>query len=171
MTQDIGVPPLDILVVDDNEDDVLLLQESLCDLPAVNLVHAVHDGEEALTFLRREGRYAQACRPGLVLLDINMPKKNGFEVLAEMKNDPSLRMIPVVMLTTSSRDSDITTAYGGGACSFVTKPVDFDRLKLIAEHFVCYWTTVVQVPRFVQSEQGATVCDTEDPSRPPLSTG
>jgi CheY-like chemotaxis protein len=140
-------PPLEILVVDDNEDDVLLLQESLRDLPSVNLVHAVHDGEEALTFLRREGQYAGVCRPGLVLLDINMPRKNGFEVLAEMKSDPLLRIIPVVMLTTSNRDADVATAYGSGACSFVTKPVNFDRLKLIAEHFVCYWTTVVQVPR------------------------
>lgn len=164
MTQDIGVPPLEILVVDDNEDDVLLLQESLRDLPTVNLVHAVHDGEEALTFLRREGRYAGARRPGLVLLDINMPKKNGFEVLAEMKTDPLLRTIPVVILTTSSRDADVVTAYGGGACSFVTKPVNFDRLKLIAEHFVCYWTTVVQIPR-VAADTAA-----EPDPRPPLST-
>ncbi len=146
------VKPLDILVVDDNEDDVLLLEESLRDLPAVNLLHAAHDGEEALTFLRREGQFADAGRPGLVLLDINMPKKNGFEVLAEMKSDPLLRTIPVVMLTTSNRDADVTTAYGGGACSFVTKPVNFDRLKLIAEHFVCYWTTVVQIPGVPQSQ-------------------
>ncbi len=166
MTQETGTPPLEILVVDDNEDDVLLLQESLRDLPTVNLLHAVHDGEEALMFLRREGRYVQACRPGLVLLDINMPKKNGFEVLAEMKNDPLLRIIPVVMLTTSNRDADVVTAYGGGACSFVTKPVNFDRLKLIAEHFVCYWTTVVQVPRAVQLHASLL---TQDP-RPPLST-
>ena len=147
MTNEIQSPPLEILVVDDNEDDVLLLQESLRDLPTVNLVHAVHDGEEALTFLRREGPYAGAARPGLVLLDINMPKKNGFEVLSEMKSDPLLRTIPVVMLTTSNRDADVLAAYGSGACSFVTKPVNFDRLKLIAEHLVCYWTTVVQVPR------------------------
>ena len=147
MTDETGAPPLDILVVDDNEDDVLLLQESLRDLPMVNLVQAVRDGDEALSFLRREGQYAGACRPGLVLLDINMPRKNGFEVLAEMKSDPLLRLIPVVMLTTSNRDADVMAAYGGGACSFVTKPVNFDRLKLIAEHFVCYWTTVVQVPR------------------------
>src|SRR5258708_35976770 len=147
MTHEPGAQPLEILVVDDNEDDVLLLQESLRDLPKVNLLHAVHDGEEALTYLRREGQYVNAPRPGLVLLDINMPKKNGFEVLAEIKNDPLLRIIPVVMLTTSTRDADVITAYGGGACSFVTKPVNFDRLKLIAEHFVCYLTTVVQVPR------------------------
>jgi CheY-like chemotaxis protein len=147
MTDAPQAPPLHILVVDDNEDDVLLLQESLRDLPTVNLLQAVHDGDEAMAFLRREGKYADASRPGLVLLDINMPRKNGFEVLAEMKSDPLLRVIPVVILTTSNRDADVTTAYGGGACSFVTKPVNFDRLKLIAEHFVCYWTTVVQVPR------------------------
>jgi CheY-like chemotaxis protein len=147
MTNESGAPPLEILVVDDNDDDVLLLQESLRGLATVNLLHTVRDGEEALTFLRREGQYAGAPRPSLVLLDINMPKKNGFEVLAEMKTDPLLRIIPVVMLTTSNRDADVMAAYGGGACSFVTKPVNFDRLKLMAEHFVCYWTTVVQVPR------------------------
>jgi|SRR5579872_1449917 len=147
MTDEPQAPPLPILVVDDNEDDVLLLQESLRDLPMVNLLHAVHDGEEALQFLRREGKYADARRPGLVLLDINMPRKNGFEVLAEMKSDPLLRVIPVIILTTSNRDADVTTAYSGGACSFVTKPVNFDRLKMIAEHFVCYWTTVVRIPR------------------------
>ena len=171
MTREPPDPPLDILVVDDNEDDVLLLQESLSNLPAVNLVHAVRDGEEALTFLRRQGQYAQACRPRLVLLDINMPRKNGFEVLAEMKNDPLLRMIPVVILTTSNREADVVAAYGSGACSFVTKPVDFDRLKLIAEHFVCYWTTVVQVPQGRQIDQAAPACDANQSSRPPLSKG
>jgi CheY-like chemotaxis protein len=152
MTNDKATTPplLEILVVDDNEDDVLLLQESLRDEPAVNLLHAVHDGEEAIAFLRREGQFAAAPRPGLVLLDINMPKMNGFEVLQFMKADPLLRAIPVVMLTTSSREADILSAYSGGACSFVTKPVSFDRLKLIAGHFVCYWTTVVRVPRLEQ---------------------
>jgi CheY-like chemotaxis protein len=152
MTNDTGTQPklLEILVVDDNDDDVLLLQESLRDEPAVNLLHAVHDGEEAMAFLRREGPFAAAPRPGLVLLDINMPKMNGFEVLQIMKADPLLRAIPVVILTTSNREADILTAYSGGACSFVTKPVSFDRLKLIAGHFVCYWTTVVRVPRLEQ---------------------
>lgn len=137
---------LEILVVDDNEDDVLLLQESLRDQPAVSVLHSARDGEEAMAYLRREGQYASAPRPGLVLLDINMPKMNGFEVLYRMKVDPLLRAIPVVMLTTSSRDADILTAYTGGACSFVTKPVSFDRLKLMAGHFVNYWTSVVRVP-------------------------
>jgi len=146
MTDKPGTALLDILVVDDNEDDVLLLQESLRDQPAVKLLHAVRDGEEAMAFLRREGRYADAARPSLVLLDINMPKMNGFEVLYEMKTDPALRGIPVVILTTSSREADVLTAYTGGACSFVTKPVNFDRLKLMAAHFVRYWTTVARVP-------------------------
>src|SRR5580765_2808369 len=111
MTQNAEPALLEILVVDDNEDDVLLLRESFRELPHVSLTHAVHDGEQALAFLRREGEFASAVRPGLVLLDINMPKKNGFEVLAEMKDDPDLRAIPVVMLTTSNRDADVVTAY------------------------------------------------------------
>lgn len=147
MTQETKVLPLDILVVDDNEDDVLLLQESLRDVPDVKLITSVCDGVEAMAYLRREAPYSAAPRPALVLLDINMPKKNGFEVLSEMKDDPELRTIPVVMLTTSSREADITAAYASGACSFVTKPVSFDRLCLIAGHFVSYWTTVVRIPR------------------------
>ncbi len=146
MSGEAGAALLDILVVDDNEDDVLLLQESLRGVSAVNVVHSVRDGEEAMAYLRREGPYAAAPRPGLVLLDINMPKMNGFEVLNKMKDDPRLRAIPVVMLTTSNREADIETAYSCGACSFVTKPVSFDRLKLMAGHFACYWTTVVRIP-------------------------
>lgn len=146
MTQHAHMVPLEILVVDDSEDDVLLLQESLHDVGSVSLVHAAHDGEQALAYLRREAPYADAHRPALVLLDINMPRKNGFEVLAEIKGDPQLRAIPVVMLTTSSRDTDIRSAYEGGASSFITKPVSFDRLKLIAGHFADYWTNVVQIP-------------------------
>jgi two-component system, response regulator len=146
MTADTATPPLEILVVDDNEDDVLLLRESLREQPAVSLMHAC-DGDDAIAFLRREGPYASAPRPGLVLLDINMPKKNGFEVLTAMKLDPELRAIPVIMLTTSNRDADVVAAYTHGACSFVTKPVNYDRLKLIAGHFVYYWTTVVRIPR------------------------
>jgi CheY-like chemotaxis protein len=146
MTQKPGTAPLDILVVDDNDDDVLLLQESLRDQPAVNLLHAARDGEEAMAFLRREGPYAGAVRPGLVLLDINMPKRNGFEVLQEMKSDPLLRTIPVVMLTTSTRDEDIARSYDGGACSFVSKPVSFEKLKEVIKQFTLYWTLVSVVP-------------------------
>jgi CheY-like chemotaxis protein len=147
MTHETQPVPLGILVVDDNEDDVLLLQESLREQPAVRLLAAVRDGEEALAYLRREVPFTAAPRPGLVLLDINMPRKNGFEVLCSMKDDPLLRAIPVVMFTTSSRDADVTAAYSSGACSFVTKPVDFDRLKVLTAQFVTYWTTVVRIPR------------------------
>jgi CheY-like chemotaxis protein len=147
MTLEPDTQMLHILVVDDNEDDVILLEESLKDQPAVELVRVVRDGVEALAYLRREGEFSDAPRPGLVLLDINMPRKNGFEVLSEMKDDPSLRAIPVVMLTTSRRDADIVEAYSGGACSFVSKPVNFDRLKLMAGHFVKYWSTVARLPR------------------------
>jgi two-component system response regulator len=146
MTHQPGTAPLGILVVDDNDDDVVLLRESLRDQPAINVLHAVRDGEEAMAFLRRQAPYADAPRPGLVLLDINMPKMNGFEVLHEMKIDPLLRAIPVVILTTSSREADVLTAYTGGACSYVSKPVSFDRLKLMAAHFVRYWTTVSRIP-------------------------
>lgn len=138
---------LQILVVDDNEDDVILLEESLRDQPLVQLLRVARDGEEALAYLRGEGEFVGAPRPGLVLLDINMPRKNGFEVLTEMKEDPALRAIPVVMLTTSRRDADILEAYSGGACSFVSKPVNFDRLKLMAGHFVKYWSTVARLPK------------------------
>jgi CheY-like chemotaxis protein len=138
---------LEILVVDDNEDDVILLEESLKDQPAVVLLRAVRDGEEALAYLRREGEFSDAPRPGLVLLDINMPRKNGFEVLLAMKGDPGLRSIPVVILTTSHREADVRAAYSSGACSFVTKPVSFDRLKLMAGHFVTYWSAVARIPR------------------------
>src|SRR5260370_734804 len=147
-------PLLEILVVDDNEDDVLLLQESLRDEPAVNLLHAVHDGEEAMAFLRREGQFAAAPRPGLVLLDINMPKMNGFEVLQVMKADPLLKTIPVVMLTTSTRDEDIARSYDGGACSFVSKPVSLDKLKEVIKQFMLYWTLVSVIPPARNSESG-----------------
>ena len=146
MTQESTAVPLGILVVDDNDDDVLLLRESLRDQPAISVLHAVRDGEEAMAFLRRQAPFTDAPRPGLVLLDINMPKMNGFEVLHEMKIDPVLRAIPVVILTTSNREADVLTAYTGGACSYVSKPVSFDRLKLMATHFVRYWTTVSRIP-------------------------
>jgi len=138
---------LHILVVDDNEDDVILLQESLREHPTAHVLDVARDGEEALAYLRREGRFADSPRPGLVLLDINMPRKNGFEVLTAIREDPRLRSIPVIMLTTSRRDSDIVNAYGSGACSFVSKPVDFERLRTMAGHFVAYWSNGSRLPR------------------------
>jgi CheY-like chemotaxis protein len=138
--------PLDILLVDDNDDDVLLVRESFEEARLVNIIHVVRDGEEAMKYLRREGKYKKAKPPGMVLLDINMPKKNGFEVLEEMKADPRLRLTPVVILTTSDRDDDIIKSYSNGACSFITKPVSFDKLKEVAQQFSLYWALVSEIP-------------------------
>ncbi|MBI3863761.1 MAG: response regulator [Planctomycetia bacterium] len=138
--------PIEILLVDDNEDDVVLLAESFKDSRFLNLLHVVHDGAEALAYLRREGQYKSARAPGLILLDINMPKMNGFEVLQCIKADPHLRTIPVVMLTTSTRDEDVARSYDGGACSFVSKPVNLEKLKEVIKQFALYWTLVSIVP-------------------------
>ena len=146
MADGIQPQPIEILLVDDNDDDIVLLEESFRDSRFLSLMQIVHDGEEALAYLRREGRYSAAKVPGLVLLDINMPKLNGFEVLGAMKADPVLRTIPVVMLTTSTRDEDIARSYDGGACSFVSKPVNFEKLKEVIKHFTLYWTLVSVVP-------------------------
>jgi CheY-like chemotaxis protein len=137
---------MEILLVEDNEDDILLEQEALAEAKLVNIMSVVRDGEEAMAYLRREGRYHDARLPGLILLDINMPKKNGFEVLNEMKADAELRHIPVVMLTTSDSERDIVKSYATGACSFITKPMDFDKFGEIVKQFALYWALVARIP-------------------------
>ncbi|MGQ0635174.1 MAG: response regulator [Planctomycetaceae bacterium] len=146
MFDNVHSEPVEILLVDDNDDDIVLIRESFVDSKFLNLLHVVRDGEEALAYLRREGPYREATSPGLVLLDINMPRKNGFEVLAAMKADPKLRTIPVVMLTTSTRDEDIVRSYDAGACSFVSKPVNFEKLKDVIKQFALYWSLVAVIP-------------------------
>ena len=138
--------PLEILLVEDNEDDIVLEREALADAKLVNLMSVVRDGEEAMAFLRRQGRYQNAQIPGLILLDINMPKKNGFEVLNELKADPTLMHIPVVMLTTSDNEADIVKSYVKGACSYITKPMDFDKFREVVKQFALYWALVARVP-------------------------
>ena len=138
--------PMELLLVEDNEDDILLEQEALAEANLVNLMSVVRDGEEAMAFLRREGRYQSAQTPGLILLDINMPKKNGFEVLNEIKADPALAHIPVVMLTTSDSEADVVKSYTKGACSYITKPMDFDKLREVVKQFALYWALVARVP-------------------------
>lgn len=140
------IQPIPVLVVDDSEDDVLLLKEAFADCPLIELVAAVEDGERALSYLRREAPYADSRRPALILLDINMPRMNGFEVLAEMRADASLAQVPVIMLTSSKQESDILRAYSEGACSFISKPVNFDRMRQIAQRFALYWTVVANTP-------------------------
>jgi len=138
--------PMEILLVEDNEDDIVLEQEAIADAKLVNLMHVVRDGEEALSYLRRQGRYQDAQRPGLILLDINMPRKNGFEVLNEMKADAALMHIPVVMLTTSDNEADVVKSYAKGACSFITKPMDFDKFGEVVKQFAIYWALVSRIP-------------------------
>jgi len=138
--------PVEILLVEDNEDDILLEQEAIAEAKLVNLMYVVRDGEEAMAYLRREGKYQNAQLPGLILLDINMPKKNGFEVLNEIKADPALMHIPIVMLTTSDSESDIVKSYAKGACSFITKPMDFDKFREVIRQFALYWALVARVP-------------------------
>lgn len=138
--------PIEVLIVDDNENDILLLKKSFSDFPSIEFVGEVRDGEQALRFLRRENEFEKVRRPRLVLMDINMPRKNGFDVLTEMRNDERLSNIPVVMLTTSKAKSDILRAYGAGACSFIAKPVSFDTMKAIARKFAIYWTMVSHIP-------------------------
>jgi len=138
--------PVEILLVEDNEDDILLEQEAVAEAKLVNLMYVVRDGEEAMAYLRREGRFQNAQLPGLILLDINMPKKNGFEVLNEIKADPALMHIPIVMLTTSDSESDIVKSYAKGACSFITKPMDFDKFREVIRQFALYWALVARVP-------------------------
>jgi len=137
---------LEILLVEDNEDDILLEQEAIIEAKLINLMYVVRDGEEAMAYLRREGKYQNAQLPGLILLDINMPKKNGFEVLNEIKTDPALMHIPIVMLTTSDSESDIVKSYAKGACSFITKPMDFYKFGEVIQQFALYWALVARVP-------------------------
>jgi CheY-like chemotaxis protein len=138
--------PINILLAEDNEDDVLMIQEAFNEANLANIIHVVSDGEQALRYLRRQPPYENARAPGLVLLDINMPRKDGFEVLEEVKTDPRLRHLPVIMLTTSHREEDVVRSYSRGACSYVTKPIDFKQFQEVVRQFGLYWSIVARVP-------------------------
>jgi two-component system, chemotaxis family, response regulator Rcp1 len=138
--------PIEILMVEDNPSDVRLTIEAFKDAKVRNRMHVVVDGEDAMEFLRREGRYSDALRPDLILLDLNLPKKNGREVLAEIKADPELRRIPVVVLTTSDDERDIMAAYDLHVNAYVKKPVDLDQFIKIVEAVEDFWLTVVKLP-------------------------
>ena len=139
--------PIEILLVEDNDDDVVFIREAFADANLLNLLNGVKDGVEAMAYLRREGEYEDRNLPGLVLLDINMPRKNGFEVLEEMKADPLLRQVPVIMLTCSKREEDVVRSYDGGVSTFITKPVSFDAFQEMVRRFSLYWTLVARIPR------------------------
>jgi chemotaxis family two-component system response regulator Rcp1 len=138
--------PIEILMVEDNPGDVRLTIEALKEGKVRNNLHTVEDGEEALAYLRRQGQYAKAPRPDLVLLDLNLPKKNGREVLEEIKTDPELKRIPVVILTVSEAEQDVLKSYNLHANCYITKPVDLERFIEVVKSIEGFWLTVVMLP-------------------------
>jgi CheY-like chemotaxis protein len=138
--------PIEILLVEDNPGDVRLTMEALRDAKVHNRVHVAPDGVEALAFLRQEGKHAGAPRPDLILLDLNLPRKDGREVLAEIKADERLKHIPVVILTTSRAEQDILKSYDLHANCYVTKPVDLDQFIAVVRSIEDFWLTVVALP-------------------------
>lgn len=140
---------IQILLVEDNEGDILLTLEAFKEIKAKNTIAVVKDGEEAIDFLKRQGQYADSTIPNLILLDINMPKVNGIEVLDFIKKDEKLKRIPVVMLTTSSSESDISACYEKSANCFITKPLDFGKFLNVVEAIESFWFTVAQLPKAV----------------------
>lgn len=140
------IRPVEILLVEDSPTDVLLAQEALEHAKVLNNLHVVSDGVEAIDFLRQKGPYADAPMPDLVLLDLNLPRKDGREVLAEIKADEGLKRIPVVVLTTSKAEEDIHRAYGLHANCYITKPVDFDQFANVVKAIENFWFTIVSLP-------------------------
>lgn len=138
--------PIIILMADDDADDRILAKEALEESRVLNDLHFVEDGEQLMEFLKRRGEFADAPRPGLILLDLNMPKKDGREALKEIKEDPELRRIPVVVMTTSKAEEDIFRSYDLGASSFITKPVTFERLVELMRTLGQYWVEFVELP-------------------------
>jgi CheY-like chemotaxis protein len=138
--------PIEILLVEDSPTDALLAREALEYSKVINIVHHVEDGREALAFLRREGPYVGKSRPGLILLDLNLPGLSGFDVLAAIKKTPNLHTIPVVVLTTSKAEEDIVKSYGLYANCFVTKPVRFEQLADVVRSINQFWFSVVTLP-------------------------
>jgi CheY-like chemotaxis protein len=141
--------PITILMADDDEDDRMMTREALEEAKLANDIRFVVDGEELLDYLYRRGDYAdpeKAPRPGLILLDLNMPRKDGREALREIKADPDLRQIPIVVLTTSKAEEDIYRSYDLGVNSFITKPVSFEGLVFVITTLAQYWFQIVQLP-------------------------
>jgi CheY-like chemotaxis protein len=138
--------PIEVLLVEDDPGDVLLIREAFEHNKLSNRLHVVPDGVEALEFMRRRGEYADAPRPDLVLLDLNLPRKDGREVLGEVKEDAELRTIPIVVLTTSQAEEDVLRSYDLHANAYVTKPVDFDRFIGVVRQIDDFFVSVVKLP-------------------------
>lgn len=138
--------PIEILLVEDSATDVMLAEEALEEAKLRNNLHVVKDGVEAMAFLRKQGKYSGVPRPDLMLLDLNMPRKDGREVLAEVKADDGLKTIPVVVLTTSKAQEDVLRAYGLHANCYISKPVDFEQFSNVVQAIDQFWFTVVTLP-------------------------
>ena len=146
MNQQERTTPVEILLVEDNPGDVRLTQEALKESKVINNLSVAEDGVEALAFLKREGKYADAPRPDLLLLDLNLPKKDGRELLEEIKADDNLKRIPVVVLTTSKAEEDILRMYDQHANCYITKPIDFDQFIDVVKSIEDFWLTIVKLP-------------------------
>jgi two-component system response regulator len=138
--------PIEILLAEDSSTDVMLTEAALEHAKVRNTLHVVKDGVEAMAFLRKEGKFSNVPRPDLILLDLNMPRKDGGEVLAEVKSDENLKYIPVVVLTTSQAQEDVLKAYGLHANCYITKPVDFEQFANMVRAIDQFWFTVVTLP-------------------------
>lgn len=139
--------PGDVLLVEDNPSDVYLTQVAFRRSRTESEIHVVEDGIQAMAFLRQELPYANAPRPALVLLDLNLPRKDGYKVLAEMKADPDLRRIPVIVLTTSTAEADIDRCYESHANCYIAKPVDFDEFERVIQEIESFWFQCATLPR------------------------
>lgn len=140
------VKPINILLVEDSPGDVRLIQEALKESKVLNEIYVVEDGLEAMSFLRREDKYPSVPRPDLILLDLNMPKKDGREVLAEIKADDELKRIPVVILTISLDEEDVFKTYNLHANCYITKPIGFDQFMKVVKSIEDFWLTIVKLP-------------------------
>lgn len=140
------IKPIDILLVDDNPGDVRLTLESMAECKIKNKISIANDGIEAMAFLRQQGIYAKAPRPDLILLDLNMPRKNGLETLADIKTDIKLKHIPVVVLTISDADQDILETYQHHANCYIIKPLDLDRFVKVIKSIEDFWLSIVKLP-------------------------
>ena len=138
--------PVEILLVEDNEGDIGLVEEVLEEANIRNILHIAKDGEEAILFLHSEGKFSGSSRPDIILLDLNLPKKDGREVLKEVKEDSNLKKIPIIVLTTSNAETDILRAYDLCANAYVNKPLDFDHFINVVESIAKFWLEIVKLP-------------------------
>jgi len=146
MTTEMQTRPVELLLVEDSTGDVRLTIEALKEGRVINNLTVVKDGEDAIAFLRRQGQYAGAARPDLILLDLNLPRKSGLEVLAEIKEDPDLKQIPVVVLTTSQAEQDVLRTYQLHANCYIVKPVDLNQFMAVVQAIKSFWLALVMLP-------------------------